>query len=78
VLDRSDSCNGGFAPVYSDVATAFQTHLGPKAPKMINYVYGLGGREISLEHLRDVYEKLESIKNGGKAGETLEYINVRK
>jgi pyruvate ferredoxin oxidoreductase alpha subunit len=78
VLDRSDSCNGGYAPVYSDVATAFLTHLGPKAPKMVNYVYGLGGREISLDHIKEVYAKLESIKNGGKTGEPLEYINVRK
>lgn len=78
VLDRSDSCNGSTAPVYSDISAAFQMHPSVKAPKMVNYVYGLGGREFTLEHVREIYARLEKIKNGGELGEPLEYVNVRK
>ncbi|MCK9582853.1 MAG: hypothetical protein M0Q46_04460 [Endomicrobiales bacterium] len=78
ILDRADSCSGSFAPVYTDVTSAMFTHNSGKNPKTINYVYGLGGRDITLEHFREVFDRLEKIKNGGEVGEPLEYINVRK
>ena len=78
VMDRADSCAGTFAPVFSDVASALYTNLaGQPLPKMVNYVYGLGGRDIMPEHFTEVFERLEKIKAGGPIGETLSYINVR-
>lgn len=78
ILDRADSCSGSFAPLYTDVTSAMFTHNQGKNPKTINYVYGLGGRDIALEHFREVFDRLEKIKNGGEVGEPLGYINVRK
>jgi pyruvate ferredoxin oxidoreductase alpha subunit len=78
VMDRADSCAGTFAPVFSDVASALYTNLaGQSLPKLINYVYGLGGRDIMPEHINEVFERLAKIKDGGPVGETLSYINVR-
>jgi pyruvate ferredoxin oxidoreductase alpha subunit len=78
VMDRADSCAGTFAPVFSDVASALYTNLaGQPLPKMVNYVYGLGGRDIMPEHFNEVFDRLEKIKAGGPIGETLSYINVR-
>jgi pyruvate ferredoxin oxidoreductase alpha subunit len=77
VMDRADACSGSFAPVYLDVVSALNAHLGGSAPKAVNYVYGLGGRDITLEHLRDVYAKLEKIKAGEAAPTEVQYINVR-
>jgi pyruvate ferredoxin oxidoreductase alpha subunit len=77
VLDRADSCSGTFAPVYLDVVSALYA-AGVSAPKVVNYVYGLGGREINTNHLVDVYETLGKIASGAqKAPTQVEYINVR-
>jgi len=78
VLDRADSCSGGPAPLYTEVASALFSHLGASAPKAVNYVYGLGGRDINLDHIRTVYEKLEKIKAGEKIETVVDYINLRK
>lgn len=77
VLDRSDSCSAGPAPVFTEVSSALFTHLGKNAPAAVGYVYGLGGRDINMDHIRGVYERLEKIKAGAPAGTQVEYINVR-
>lgn len=77
VLDRADSCSGTYAPVYSDVAAALYGS-GNTQPKLVNYVYGLGGREIDTGHIASVYEKLGKIASGAEKPFTgIEYINVR-
>ncbi|MDR3256114.1 MAG: hypothetical protein LBT18_00400 [Endomicrobium sp.] len=78
VMDRADSCSGAFAPVYSDI-TASLYAAGVTNPKIVNYVYGLGGREINTEHIAKVYETLSRIVSGAeKPSNMVEYINVRK
>jgi pyruvate ferredoxin oxidoreductase alpha subunit len=77
IMDRADSTSGSPAPLYTEVTSALFTHLNGKGPKAINYVYGLGGREIMLDHFRDVYAKLEKMKAGEAVAQPVEYINVR-
>ncbi|MCL2485204.1 MAG: pyruvate ferredoxin oxidoreductase [Endomicrobia bacterium] len=77
VMDRADSCSGTYAPVYSDVVAALYS-AGITAPKVVNYVYGLGGREINTDHIAEVYETLGKIASGKeKAFTGIQYINVR-
>ncbi|MDR2860391.1 MAG: pyruvate ferredoxin oxidoreductase [Elusimicrobiota bacterium] len=77
VLDRADSCSGTFAPVYSDVVASLYA-AGVTAPKVVNYVYGLGGREIDVKHLNEVYDNLVKIASGSaKPANEVQYINVR-
>jgi pyruvate ferredoxin oxidoreductase alpha subunit len=76
-MDRSDSCSGAFSPLYSDVAASLYA-AGVVSPKMINCIYGIGGREISTEHITDIYEKLGRIALGAeKPSDRVEYVNVR-
>ncbi|GHT43938.1 2-ketoisovalerate ferredoxin oxidoreductase subunit alpha [Endomicrobiia bacterium] len=78
VMDRADSCSGAYAPLYSDVVASLYT-AGVVSPKAVNYVYGLGGREISTEHIASVYNTLDKIASGAqKPSQQIEYINVRK
>ncbi|GHT52197.1 2-ketoisovalerate ferredoxin oxidoreductase subunit alpha [Endomicrobiia bacterium] len=78
VMDRADSCSGAYAPLYSDVVASLYT-AGVVSPKAVNYVYGLGGREISTEHITGVYDTLGKIASGTqKPSNQVEYINVRK
>ncbi|MDR3281951.1 MAG: hypothetical protein LBS78_02875 [Endomicrobium sp.] len=78
VMDRADSCSGAFAPVYSDVVASLYAN-GVICPKVINYVYGLGGKEIRTEHIVNVYEMLERVASGAeKPSNNIKYINVRE
>jgi pyruvate ferredoxin oxidoreductase alpha subunit len=78
VLDRADSCSGAFAPLHADVVSSLYA-AGVTTPKVVNYVYGLGGREINATHIAEVYETLVKIASGSqKPANQVEYINVRK
>jgi len=77
VMDRSDACAGSYAPLFNEVTAALYTNLTANLPKAVNYVYGLGGRDITLEHFNDVFSRLQGIAKGDKIGEPLTYINVR-
>jgi pyruvate ferredoxin oxidoreductase alpha subunit len=50
VLDRADS-PGGAPPLAAEVAFA----LGPRGPMLRSHVYGLGGRDLHPEAIRDVF-----------------------
>ncbi|MDR1720895.1 MAG: hypothetical protein LBR09_00645 [Endomicrobium sp.] len=77
VMDRSDSCSGAFPPIYSDL-TASLYSAGVVGPKILSYVYGIGGREFSSEQIVDVYEKLGKVASGAeKPFKGVEYINIR-
>jgi pyruvate ferredoxin oxidoreductase alpha subunit len=77
VMDRSDSCAGSYAPLFTEITSALYTNLSGSLPKVVNYVYGLGGRDITIEHFTEVYERLGKIAKGEAVGEVLTYINVR-
>jgi pyruvate ferredoxin oxidoreductase alpha subunit len=78
VLDRADSCSGAFAPLHADVVSSLYA-AGVTTPKVVNYVYGLGGREINTKHISEVYETLDKIASGSQnPANQVEYINVRK
>jgi pyruvate ferredoxin oxidoreductase alpha subunit len=78
VMDRADSCSGAYAPLYSDVVSSLYS-AGIVTPKVENYVYGLGGREINIEHIMQIYDNLGKIASGlQKPSNQVEYVNVRK
>ncbi len=56
VVDKSISL-GAFGPLYTDMAAAVSS-LGHKAPKVSGFVVGLGGRDITLRSIQDVYDRL--------------------
>jgi pyruvate ferredoxin oxidoreductase alpha subunit len=76
VLDRSSAPGAFGAPLFTEVRSALYDY--EKRPKMVNYVYGLGGRDIKVEHFKDVARKLEKIAATGKVDEMLGYINLRE
>jgi pyruvate ferredoxin oxidoreductase alpha subunit len=75
ILDRSDSLNGFGGPVFTEVCSSLfnSTHK----PKIINYIYGLGGRDIDLHMIESVYARLEGIKDGKDIGPIVDYLGVR-
>jgi pyruvate ferredoxin oxidoreductase alpha subunit len=55
VVDKSISL-GGFGPFYTDVAASLSS--AGKVPKVSGFVLGLGGRDILVKSIHNVYEKL--------------------
>jgi pyruvate ferredoxin oxidoreductase alpha subunit len=75
VLDRSSSPGAFGAPLFTEIRSALYEY--ERRPKIVNYVYGLGGRDIKVEHFKEVARKLERIAATGKVDETLGYLNLR-
>jgi pyruvate ferredoxin oxidoreductase alpha subunit len=76
VMDRVDAFGAGRTPTFTEVASAM--YGLEKQPLMINYVYGLGGRDIRLEDINNVYEKLMDIAKKGKVDKVFDYLTVRE
>jgi pyruvate ferredoxin oxidoreductase alpha subunit len=75
VLDRSIACGlGSGGPVFHEVRS-FGYELGKTVP-IVNYVYGIGGRDINVQQVCAVYEDLATVA-GGDRGEIYRYINLR-
>ena len=76
VMDRVDGVAGFGSPTFSEVRAALYDL--PRKPPVINYIYGLGGREISLEEIASVYEDLRRIARTGKVKKMVNYLGVRE
>ncbi len=76
VLDRCTSPGAFGAPLFSEIRSALYDY--EKRPKIVNYVYGLGGRDIQVEHFKYVSSKLEEIAETGKVEELCGYLNLRE
>lgn len=75
VLDRSLSFGGQGNPLFLEVCTALFSH--GFSPKVVNYVYGLGGRDTVLAQIHQVYQELIEIDREGLIGPRLRYLGVR-
>ncbi|MDI6792477.1 MAG: pyruvate ferredoxin oxidoreductase [bacterium] len=76
VLDRSDGVAGIGGPVFSEVRSAmYELDI---RPRIVNYVYGLGGRNIDLALIQSVFTDLEKIAKTGKAEKMVSYLGVRE
>ena len=75
VMDRADS-SGGYGPVFLEVSSALY-HV-KKRPRMINKIYGLGGRDYLPQHAEQVLEELVEITKTDNVRVIKEYIGVRE
>lgn len=76
VMDRADSLAGFGGPLFSEVRSAM--YEAENRPPMANYIYGLGGRDISMEHIQGIYEELAETAKKGKASSLVNYVGVRE
>lgn len=76
VMDRADSFNAYGGPVNAEVTTAL--YRAGATSKSINYIYGLGGRDVKVENIIEVFDALEEIKTTGDIGDVYRYLSVRE
>lgn len=70
VLDRAFSF-GTMGALYSDIASAFVNE--ERRPTFVNYIYGLGGRDTTVEQIAQVFAELKAARPG-----ELRYIGLRE
>ena len=46
-------------------------------PKIIGRVFGLGGRDLEVHHVEDLFKELDKINKTGKIEKLIDYITVR-
>ena len=75
VMDRSLSFGSQLNPLCLEVVSALYSH--GCNPKLINYVFGLGGRDTVPQQICDIYRELIKIDKEGLSGPMLRYLAVR-
>ncbi len=74
VMDRCDSFGAFGGPVFSELRSAlYKTSNG----EIVNYIYGLGGRDITSGHIKKVISALDEISKTGEVKEYVQYLGVR-
>jgi len=76
VMDKADSLNGAGGPLFTDVTSAMYGRAD--GVKTINYIYGLGGRDVKVDDIKVVYDNLIQIAKTGKVKEVFNYVGVRE
>lgn len=75
ILDKCDSVNGYAAPLFTELTSAMYSKR--LTVPTINYIYGLGGVDVKVEDILEVYKKLNEIsKNDNVDGKTTYYLGM--
>jgi len=76
VLDRSVSFGGDGGPLHIEVRSSlFGTDV---TPGLVDYIYGLGGRDLSMEHVKQVYADLETVAKKGTPKDNVRFLGLRE
>ncbi len=76
VMDRSDSFNAVSGPVFAEVRSAM--YGMENAPAIVDYIYGIGGRDVTMDHIKSVYDDLAKIVKTGQVEKNLTYLAIRE
>lgn len=76
VMDRTESYNGNGGPLGSEVTAGL--YRKKIMVETVNYIYGLGGRDFTVQEVYDIFGELEDFIENGKVPEQFQYIGLRK
>lgn len=76
VMDRAEGYTNHGGPLGADVMSAL--YRARSEALAVNYIYGLGGRDVRVEDMEGVFAALEKIAKDGDAGETYRYLGIRE
>ncbi len=76
IMDRSLSFGGNGGAVYHETRHAL--YDGQTRPYVVNYIYGLGGRDTNQRQIRQVYQELQKIAETKQTGDLLKFIGLRE
>ncbi len=76
IMDRCESYNGNGGPLGSEVTAGL--YRSKVMIETVNYIYGLAGRDFTVNEVYDVFSQLEDLVENGKEAEQYQYIGLRK
>ena len=76
VLDKSDSLNGIGGALFEDVSSSM--YVSNNYVPMVNYIYGIGGRDTTTNDIKSVYSDLQNIVKDGKIDQPYRYLGLRR
>ena len=74
-MDKSEGMSGCGGPVFAETRSAL--YDAAEKPLMIDYVYGLGGRDVTIKTFEDIFGELAKITESGDTGDIYRHIGVR-
>ncbi len=74
VLDRSESM-GAYGPLFGEIRTAL--YDAAEKPLVYNRMYGLGGRDLFMSDIHQLFEENKSYLEAGRVDKVFDYLNVR-
>ena len=75
VLDKADSLNSAGGALFEDVTSGM--YVSNIHVPIVNYVYGIGGRDTKVDDLESVYKDLLKIVETGDIQNPYRYLGVR-
>lgn len=76
VMDRAETFSGFGGPMFAPIRAAmYDLNAGNT---IVDYIYGLGGRDVVPQDIKKVFEDLETIVNKGKYDKLVTYLGVRE
>ncbi len=75
ILDRCESYSANGGPLGSELEAAF--YRNKNVSEVINYVYGLSGRDLTVKQVENVYDELAEAAEHGAKNEKYRYIGLR-
>jgi len=77
VFDRSDTFAGNIGgPVFIELRSSLYDL--EKRPLLINYIYGLGGRDLSRELIKQAAAELAEVARSGQVKQLVNYLGLRE
>jgi pyruvate ferredoxin oxidoreductase alpha subunit len=76
VMDRACSFGGNGGPLFHEIRHA--VYDLPNKPKLVNYIYGLGGRDTPPYLIDGIYRELQRIAETGEIGNKVQFIGLRE
>ncbi len=76
IMDRCESYNGNGGPLGSEVTAGL--YRSKVMIEAVNYIYGLAGRDFTVNEVYDIFAELEEAVESGKKVEQYQYIGLRK
>ena len=75
VLDKADSLNAAGGALFEDVVSGM--YVANVHVPTVNYIYGIGGRDTTVQDIKKVYNDLNEVAETGNIGNPYRYLGLR-
>ena len=76
VLDKADSLNAAGGALFEDVVSGM--YVNKSQVPVVNYIYGIGGRDTTADQLESVFNDLTEIAKTGSIDNPYRYLGLKR